>query len=64
MYGGLEGKVRDDCGVDIDESHGRMVGENMTAAGFAPLAKTVRGFAIGADVILALRDFDGSGLPQ
>ena len=41
-----------------------MVGKDVTAAGFTPLAITIRSLVVGADIVRTLCDFYRVGLPQ
>jgi hypothetical protein len=53
---GLEGEVRNDRSVHIDDGHVRMLGEDVPSACLAPLAKTAVGPVEGTNIIRALCD--------
>src|SRR5258708_29423372 len=55
MHTRLEIHLVQHCCVDVHESHGRMVGKQMTTARLAPLAKTDGGLVVRADIGRAMR---------
>src|SRR5438552_9316642 len=64
MHAGLVRKVRDHRRVHVDQRPLRMVGEEMPAAGLAPLALAVRRLGERSDLVRAARDAQGVGLPE
>lgn len=56
-------ELREDRGVHVDKSHFRVFGEDVPAAGFAPLAHAPRCLVIGADVVSAPSDLQRFGFP-
>src|SRR5580704_6137561 len=54
MHARLEFHLGQHCCVDVDESHGRMVGKQMTTALLAPLAETDGSLVVRADAGCAM----------
>jgi hypothetical protein len=64
MHAWLEGKALDDSSIYVRQSHSWMLGENVTSAGFTPLAITLRGLVIRANVVRTPSDLHGLGFPK
>ena len=54
MQAGNKRQASDDGGIDIRQPQSRMLGKDMTAAGFAPFAVAPRCFVVRADILRAL----------
>lgn len=50
--------------IDIGETHGRMLGKDVAAAGLAPLSAALRGLLVRPDVFLAPGNCHRPGIPQ
>lgn len=64
MQARYERDVRNHRGIDIGQSQSGMLGKDMAAAGFAPLAIALRRFVIRGDIFFAPRNLDAFRLPQ
>src|SRR5258706_665143 len=60
----LEWQSREDRRIHVREAQSGMLAEDMSAARLAPLAGTIRGLVIRADVVRAASDAQGVRLPQ
>src|SRR5205823_3495358 len=61
---GFEGEARDGRGVDVDELHHRVFGQQVTAASEAPLAVAALGLVEDADVPFSPGDLHCLRLPE
>ena len=64
MEGRFELHGRNDGGIDIGQFPARMIGEEMPAAGLAPLSQAPAGPVVDPDIGRSLDDFDGIGRPE